>query len=300
MPSKRYLPFFALIALLVYGSINLPLKSWAASPSDDGQIPSDLSLDLELAQKDPAPEQKQITQSQINQAKIVTDKGEQATVSVKAEIPKEVKLQSASDAENPEQTTSEQVVSKAVEVVVSPNATVGSDQTPSTAIPSGSPADNAGSTGNRSATAPADNIIPGTDILDPDDNAAPPINTNPNQPKQNITPSESNNINPSQPADTPQPNNNQAVSTTDTDVPSNTSGATQGTTTSQNDTAPQNPNPPTSDGTSQDSTTNNAVESKSPSEAGDSAVQGISSQRNLPWWQMLLIKVIKSLGGKNL
>lgn len=183
MSCKKYLALFAVALIIILGT---KTSSTHAQSSQDDQIPSDLSLDLDLAQKDPAPAQKQIISSQTPQAQIVTDKGEQAVVTVKDEVPQEVKLQSTKEVENPEQTTSEQVVDKNVEEKPGQN---NNGDFNNTAQPSGS---------NSSSK----DVIPGTNIAEPDDNTAPLPSSSAN-PSTSSTPSGSSTENSVQPTNSP-------------------------------------------------------------------------------------------------
>lgn len=266
MHGKKYLVFFAVFFIIIYGLAKIPPLSRAAS--EDDQIPSDLSLDLDLAQKDPAPEQKQIVQFQTSQAKIVTDKGEQAVIVVKDELPPEVKLQSAKDAVNLEQTTSEQVVNKNVE----------SDQDQSVPAASGSPSD---SNGNNPTPTPAGNVIPGTDISEPDDNTVPlpfsSVNPSANPSEAPQGPSVSSG--PAQPETTSQP-----VNTINTIPPEN--GVVPASAAPQQEQSQPSSN--SESAPSEPPGSNDTSSSGSESSGGDTAVQGVSTGSNISWWQQLL------------
>ncbi len=103
-----------IIALFIVASlfINSPLLHAQQSNST---VSSDLSLDLNLAVQNPAPVQQQIVQAQTTQAEVVTKTGEKVAIVVKDAVPEEVKTQSSKDALNPDQSTSEQVVTTNVE-----------------------------------------------------------------------------------------------------------------------------------------------------------------------------------------
>lgn len=286
MHGKKYLAIFTVSFIIIYGLVKIPSISRAASDSD--QIPSDLSLDLNLAQQNPARAQRQIIQSQTSQAEIVTDKGEQAVVVVKDELPPEVKLQSAKDALNPEQTTSEQVVQNGEEK----NGQNNNGDFNNIVQPSGS----------NSPT--SKDVIPGTDILEPDDNTAPqnppnsssPQTTSGDQTNSTSTPSgssttSSSNSDTQQPADianTIPPENGVAPS----------SAPPQGSSTENS--APKEESHPSSNSEStpnQPSSGNNdsgsSGNSGSESTGGDSsAVQGVSTASNIPLWQQLLSRII--------
>jgi len=156
--SKKIPVLFVVLLLVTYVTLKIPsTRAQQAPPEGDEQIPSDLSLDLDLAQKEPAPAQKQIVQSQTPQAQITTSSGDSIVVTVKDVVPPEVKTQSVRETVSPEQTTSEQVVEKKE---TNPSETNG----PNNNIDNG-------------ATQDGKNIIPGTNITEPDDNAAPPLPT---------------------------------------------------------------------------------------------------------------------------
>lgn len=163
MKSKINLTFFATLLVICFVLLKIPATH--AAQSDEDQIPSDLSLDLDLAVKNPAPDQKKIADVQTEKAQITTSKGEQVIIPVQEAIPQEIKTQSSKDAENPEQTTSEQVVSKNVEETVNPKDTESSRE--------------GANTNSNPGTSPSDNVIPGSNIVEPDDNTAPPIQTSP-------------------------------------------------------------------------------------------------------------------------
>lgn len=288
MHSKKYLVIFTISFIIIYGLIKIPSISRAAS--DSNQIPSDLSLDLDLAQKDPAPAQKQIIQSQTSQAKIVTDKGEQAVIEVKDEVPAEVKLQPAKDALNPEQTTSEQVINKNVET----------DQDQSVPVTSGSPSD---SNDNNPASTPAGNVIPGTDIVEPDDNTAPLPSSfvnpsaNPSEAPQgpSVSSGPAQNENPtnsSQPTNSPvQPETPQPENTTNTIPPENgvapVPAAPQQEQSQPSSNSESTPSQPSSGNNDSGGSNSGGSESSS---GDNSAVQGVST---VSWWRIFVNQMSK-------
>ncbi len=186
-------PVFLVAACAVLYSAQF---SFAQTTND---IPSDLSLDLNLAQQNPAPEQKQILQAEFKQAVVTTAKGETSTVTPQDSISPQAKTESSKDTVNPDQTTSEQVQTKPVSVEVDekgspvPSATDIPSDSPNPNVNEPSPTTNNNNTSpstnnnNTSSTTNNDNTssspIPGTSIPEHNDNAAPPDNsTNPNLP----------------------------------------------------------------------------------------------------------------------
>lgn len=282
MYSKKIIALFAVFLIIIYGSFKIIPISKAASPSDGDQVSSDLSLDLDLAQKDPAPAQKQIVQFQVSQARIVTDKGEQATVIVKDEVPQEVKTEPTKDTVNPEQTTSEQVVTKNVEVTTNPNETPSSDH--SQIAPSGSSTDN---TGNNPTVSPSKNVIPGTNILEPDDNTAPQV------PATSISPADQNQNSPAPTPAGSDINNLAQPTAAPTSAQPNPIPPENAPSSNPPDIAP-----PASNGSSSDNSSGNSSNQSSSSdnnsgsqnsEEDSSAVQGASTT----WWQVFLNKILK-------
>jgi len=181
MKSKKNLALFVLLIIVFFIALKTPHITVAQNASTDNeQIASDLSLDLNLAAQNPAPEQKQITQSQQSQAQITTSTGEQVVVKVEDTVPPEVKTQPAKDAVNPEQTTSEQVITKTVEETVGPNGSQTPGETqPSSSANSSDNLNNDVNSKNPNETPSTDkSFIPGTTIIEPDDNkAVSPTNT---------------------------------------------------------------------------------------------------------------------------
>ena len=153
---------FALLAVCLIIILGIKIPQTHAQSSTDEQIPSDLALDLDLANKNPAPNQKVIADVQTEKAQITTNTGEKLDLPIKEAIPEEIKTQSSKDAVNPEQTTSEQVVEKNVQEPVSQAKS--SDNLSGTNTVNDSQQDN-----NQAGK----NTIPGTNIQEPDDNAAP-------------------------------------------------------------------------------------------------------------------------------
>lgn len=169
--------YFIVIGMLLVICIlaRIPKSSYAQGlPSEISQdIPSDLSLDLSLAQQNPASEQQQIVSNQIDQAEVTTNSGLSIPVTPKDTVPSEIKIEKMKDAVNPEQTTSEQVISTPVTVPDTTN----DQQIPSQTILqegiTGTPQYNS----DIPTSATDSNFVPGTTIVEPDDNAAPPLPT---------------------------------------------------------------------------------------------------------------------------
>lgn len=160
-----------------------------AQSSKDGDIPSDLFKDLEFAQQNPAPEQKQIVETQVSEAETVTENGETNTVAPKDVVPEEIKIEKADDVVNPEQSTSEQVKEVTVEQPAEsaqPESSPSENQPgtensspedsvqPDTLTPQSDNSSTSPGSDNPSGTTNSNDVIPGTTIIEPDDNAAPP------------------------------------------------------------------------------------------------------------------------------
>ena len=109
--------------------------------AQDDKIPSDLALDLVQAEQNQHPQRKQIVTAQKLKVELTTQEGK-VTVQPETKLTPEIETQRADQVEHPEQTTSEQV-----------------QQTPVTGTHS---------------PPEAPNLVPGTSIVEPDDNAAPP------------------------------------------------------------------------------------------------------------------------------
>lgn len=132
-----------------------------AHAQQTGNIPSDLILDLQTAELNPAPDQQQILHSENTQVVLTTETGQETTIVPQTTINPQAATESTTDALMPQLTTSEQVVTEPVQVPADQNVSV-------------TPSQNAEGTNT---------LIPGTDISIPDDNAAPSDNsTNPNLP----------------------------------------------------------------------------------------------------------------------
>ncbi len=139
------------------------------------KIPSDLALDLQFAQKNPAPESEIINQAESKKAVILTPTTQQ-TVKLEENLANELKTQAAEETNHPDQSTSEQVV-------ITPNS---GDSSTSPANPSEQILPNSSSVATPNGTEPQpsnnSNKIPGTNITEPDDNAAPSVIPEPNSP----------------------------------------------------------------------------------------------------------------------
>jgi len=152
------------VSIIIFQFIKIPTshaQQSSSTPKDD-QIPSDLSLDLKLAQDNPDPNQKAIVASETKQVKIVTSTGEITNLKLQDVVAEQAKTESAKDVDHPEQTTSEQIVP--TRVVIEEPKTTNENPTPTNSSPASSEA-----------------VVPGTTITSPNDNAAPSDNsTNPN------------------------------------------------------------------------------------------------------------------------
>ncbi len=198
MHGKKYLALFAISLIVIYGIVKIPFTNAQQSTPKDGEIPSDLALDLDLAQKNPTPEQKLISEVQTEKAQITTSQGRQEEIPIKEEIPEEIKNQSAQDAINPDQTTSEQVIEKKEVGPVEPNGA-----------------------NNNQDNGAIQNNIPGTNIAEPDDNSAPQPTPSTNPTVNTPSPSngESNSI--------PLENGNTQAAPTSSDNPSTDNSSSQ-------------------------------------------------------------------------
>lgn len=266
---KKFVGHFLLLLFFV---LLLRISSFlihAQSPSTMEDIPSDLLLDLTHAQADPAPEQKQIVESQKKQASVTTNTGETSVVTPKDVVQPEVKEESSQNIVHPEQTTSEQVISTpiTIEEKISPET----DE------------QEHGTTRNNQDT---------EDSQDLDDNAAPspapsvePTGTSQNTPSSQNTPLESE----PQPASTntsisPVPSvPSDASPTSPTDVPQNTP-AIPFEDGSSNPSQPSQPSAPSS----QEAPPSAPEPPSDTPKPEDTAVQGASTQLFVPWWQTLL------------
>lgn len=242
MKSKRILALSIILLILIFALLKTPLNSQAQN-SDTNTLPSDLSLDLALAQQNPAPDQNQIVTNEIKQVTTVTTTGQTDTTVSQDVVAPQVKTENLGNTINPDQTTSEQVVEQPVQVPVDDNRTpmptssdtsitsppISGDTTPTSAqdinsLPNTNNANSPSGTTDTptpietDTTTPtsgsSDNLVPGTNVVQPDDNAAPmPSPTTSDQ--QNIPPE-------SQPAPTtPDSNSNTDNSTNSTDDSSN-------------------------------------------------------------------------------
>lgn len=216
----------------------------------DEEVPSDLALDLAQAEKNPAPQRQQIIADEALKAEETTNVG-RITVQPEMQLAPEVARQSASLTEHPEQTTSAQVQETTAPADTSTNQ--GSTNQGST---------NSGGAGN---------LVPGTTVIEPDDNAAPlatpSLQTAPKENKDNNTQQQ-----PNQPADnsTTQPNppnDNSAPSTQPAPTP-----ATDNSSQQQNETPPVVTAPSDTQPDSGNSTNSN-------DSGGGSAVQGASTEK---------------------
>lgn len=188
---KKYFALFLAFLLIPLVGINIWSLTFAEQATFGEDLPSDLSLDLNLAEQNPAPDQKEIVASQERQADITTSTGETVTISPKDIIPEEIKTESRSDAVHPEETTSEQVVNTQVNVEEKTdtgsqnNSNLPSDNTSGISQEdsiSPSPSNNQNQNLNSSG-----DVVPGTSVLEPNDNSAPPLLDNANSPQPRDT-----------------------------------------------------------------------------------------------------------------
>jgi len=190
MENKKILAIFATILLIVTISavkVTSRIHAQQSTSTNNEKIPSDLALDLNLAQQNPAPDQQAIISSETKQAQVVTATGDTRIVIPQDLVAAEVRTESANDAINPEQTTSEQVITVP--------ATVNQGETPVTEQGQQGPA-------NNNPTGTQTDVIPGTSIQEPNDNAAP-AESNP-EVNPSGTPQDQQNIPPeSQPQSNP-------------------------------------------------------------------------------------------------
>lgn len=161
MKDRKIFVGLAAIAIGCFSFITTSAIHAQSSVSLEEGIPSDLVLDLALAQQNPAPEQKAIVNSETKQAEVVSDTGTTTVIPADVVVP-EVKTESQDNALHPEQTTSEQVI-----------------MTPDTVE------DNSANQENNQNPTSNDNLIPGTTITEPDDNAVPVAPLIPQQNDQN-------------------------------------------------------------------------------------------------------------------
>jgi len=237
-PKTKVLSFFV-IALLVTVILSQDTRLHAQQPTDSNQVPSDLSLDLNLAQQNPAPDQQQIAQSETKQVEITTTTGQTTVMVPQDKVAPQVKVESKQEAVNPDQTTSGQVVTEPVQVEADQNGTP-------------IPTESEQNTGNQPTETQSENngtpqptqtLVPGTDVVQPDDNAAPTDNSG----------------NPNLPAPTQAPDVTQS-----TDQPTGTLDINQQNATTpilQQDNATQNSNPTS---IPQDNTVNNPTDNSQP------------------------------------
>lgn len=240
-----------LIALSSVLILNLSTRVSAQQNSDQSDLPSDLSLDLEFAQKNPAPESEIINQAETKQATIVTPTS-QVTVKPEEVLTPEVKTVPSNQVNHPSQTTSEQVI-------VTPVTVEKNNQAP-------------GSSGSPVEVQPS--IQPSGAV-----NNISPTNTNPASPVDTSTPSTSPaslNVNPTS-ATTSQP---ATAVPTKTSKP-NPSNFVPGTTVVEPDDNMAPTEPPSAAPPPPPPTDNNPP----PEPDDNSAVQGLSIGPN--WWQRL-------------
>jgi len=250
MQSKKIAVLF--VACLIIIGIKIP-QTHAQSPKD-GQIPSDLVLDLELAQKNPTPEQKLISEVQTEKAQMITKTGEKLDLPIKEAIPEEIKTQSAKDAVNPDQTTSEQVIEKKE---TGPQESNGSNNNVDNGV--------------------VQNNIPGTNLAEPDDNNAPkPANPAPAASGADDT--------SAPPVSTTPPASEPA-----TTIPLE-NGNPQPQPTNQPETAPAG-NPPAQSSDTAPSSDNSSSQSSGGDSGGSDTGSGVQGVSTVSFWQLFLNKL---------
>ncbi len=180
----------ALSGLFLFSN-KLITKISAQQPSD---IPSDLSLDLNLAKQNPLPERNQIVNSQVQQVITVSNNGATDFVQPQDSISNKVQTESSDNANHPDQTTSEQVVTKPVATQIDESQPQPSESpVPTTTAPVPTTTDSTQNTPeNTQSPSASPSVVPGTNVIQPNDNAAPSDNsTNPDLPAPTPTSSES-------------------------------------------------------------------------------------------------------------
>ncbi len=326
MKNRKSILVFASLLIVIYASVELPAISRAQQPTSIiSNLPSDLSLDLTLAKQNPAPDQKEIVKSQIQQVEVVTTTGETNVITPQDTVAPQVKTELQADAIYPEQTTSEQVVTKTVTVQNQENTT------PTPEIPGNQLLPSSGDTNNISPTNPdngvgsssINNMVPGTNVAEPDDNSAPTDNSgNPNLPAPTAAGNESLSPNPNnqQQTNSPSPSDNSG----NTSQPSSPTGAS--TNDQQNiplESQPQT-NPSPNDQNQQQTTPSQGSDNGSPQQqpqgsqpssdnsgsSGDSqssnidnsgvtpSVQGASTGPKVNFFQQVIINIMHFLTGK--
>ncbi len=246
---------YLLVVILFFASIAVLSRTTHAQKTAN-EIPSDLSLDLELGQKDPSPLQKQIVAGESKVADLKTTTGEHYTQPPQDVVTQATKHESVNEAAHPDMTTSEQVIE--VPVKVDEKSVNNSNQQNNNSNKqennSGIQQATQGAIENNNLSpspipSPDNNLIPNTGIPQPNDNAAP----TPDIPS--ISPTDQPTAAP-----TTQPTSTDTPVASPTDQPSNSQPTTQ-------ESAPSETPPP------------------------DQAVQGTSNQRNI--LQIIIDNILK-------
>lgn len=170
---KRYIALSSilfLVLLVLAGSVTI-IHAQSITPTP---IPSDLLLDLQLAEQNPSADEKAIVAQESQKVEEVTTTGQETIAIPQDTVSTSVKTESPSVVMHPDQTSSEQVIEVPITQAVNDSGTPVPSDTP--VPPTGVPQD---------TTSPTVTgvIVPGTTVSQPDDNAAPTDNSaNPNLP----------------------------------------------------------------------------------------------------------------------
>lgn len=295
MENKKIFALFISL-LIIYASMEMPFIANAQQPtiaSDDipSDVPSDLSLDLVLAKQSPAPDQKAIVASETQQATVVATTGETIIIVPQDVVSPQAKTEPEVNALNPDQTTSEQIITRPVTVQIEQNATPTPENQPS---PTSGDVNNVSpASQNNNINGPdTNNLVPGTSVVAPDDNSAPADNSgNPNLPAP--TPTVDNgtlNTNPSNQVNpTSAPDN--SGSSAPPSNPSSTNSNQQSIPSESQPASPPNDqgSPPSGDSGSSDTTVPNE---------SNPTVQGTSTGPETNVFQRAITNIFNFLTGK--
>lgn len=287
MTKKFVLGALFLLSLWAWLPLRPPL--FAQQPSKTANVPSDLALDLNLAKENPAPEQKEIIASQTRTAEITTEGGEKIVAKPVDTVPAEIQTEPAESAVHAELSTSSQVVSR-TETVEETGAPSQNTRDETTAP------DSSSSQGN---------LVPGTQVLEPNDNAAPPPEQSPDYRPELLPTLAPNPVLQAEPSTSNSTNSESSPQTTIESAPQ----TNQPTDNSQNNPPPPNvqsnssepPSIPPENGTqnsqpaqsSGDTNNSQPAQQSEPPPSNDSnssdqnaAVEGATTKRS--WWQIFL------------
>lgn len=269
---KRYLALssIALILILLFAGHFTVLHAQQPTTTSD-QVPSDLSLDLQLAQQNPSPDQQAIVASDTKQVEEITTTGQETVVIPQDTLAPTVKTESTTVIMHPEQTSSEQVVETPVTIEVNDSGTP---------VPIN---ENQQTTVTPSDTTPTVTgvTVPGTNVLQPDDNAAPTDNSTdsnlpaPTSVDNGISPTPTPNDQNQTSSDTMQPTNNQGQLPTTTQS-SDQQGVSPTLTPNDQNQTPSDTMQPTSDQSSPSNDTG-ATSTTNDTTSTDGSVQGATT-----------------------